>query len=112
MQWVGFHLGWGDFWTLNEAIIAAIREDCRQAGVPVLFVYIPAKGFQPFPALQTYLRRSGAEYIDLTEQRPVPPPSIYLKYDGHLSAEGHRYVADLIENWLKGHPSLTLRAHP
>jgi hypothetical protein len=29
-----------------------------------------------------------------------------------LSAEGHRYVADLIENWLKGHPSLTLRAHP
>jgi hypothetical protein len=112
MQWVGFHLGWGEFWTLNEAIIAAIREDCRQAGIPVLFVYIPAKGFQPFPALQAYLRRSGAEYIDLTEQRPVPPASIYLKYDGHLSAEGHRYVADLIENWLKTHPPVTVQAHP
>ncbi len=112
MQWVGFHLGWGEFWTLNEAIIAALREDCRQAGVPVLFVYIPIKGFKPFPALEAYMQRTGAEYIDLTAQRPVPPASIYLKYDGHLSAEGHRYVADLIENWLKAHPPVTVRAHP
>jgi hypothetical protein len=112
LRWVGLHYGAGEYWTLNQAIIEALREDCRQASVPVLFVYIPIKGLQPFPALQTYMRRTGAEYIDLTEQRPIPPTSIYLKYDSHLSAEGHRYVADLIENWLKAHPPLTVRAHP
>jgi hypothetical protein len=111
LRWVGLHFGRGEYWTLNQAIISALREDCRQAGVPVLFVYIPIKGFKPFPALQAYMHRTGAEYIDLTEQRPIPPASIYLKYDGHLSAEGHRYVANLIETWINTHPPLTLRAH-
>jgi hypothetical protein len=110
LDWVGIHYGLGDFWTLNEAIISALREDCRRAGVPVLFLYIPVKGFQSFSALQAYMHRTRAEYIDLTEQRPAPPNSIYLKYDGHLNAEGHRYVANLIEAWIKTHPPLTVRA--
>jgi hypothetical protein len=111
LRWVGVNYSAGEYWTLNQAIIAAVREDCRQAGVPVLFVYIPIKGLHPFPALQAYMRRTAADYIDLTEQRPEPPRSVYLKYDGHLSAEGHRYVANLIETWLKAHPTLTARVH-
>jgi len=104
VRWAGVHYGRGEYWTLNQAILDAVREDCRKAGVPVLFLYIPVKGFLPFPALRDYMRRTGAAYIDLTEQRPVPPISIYLKNDGHLSIEGNRYVADLIEGWLKSHP--------
>jgi len=111
VRWVGVHFSRGEYWTLNQAIIDALREDCRKAGVPVLFVYIPAKGFRPFQALPAYMRRTGAEYIDLTEQRPVPPPSIYLQYDMHLSVAGHRYVADLIERWLKSHPLTRVRAY-
>jgi hypothetical protein len=111
MRWVGIHYGRGRYWTLNLAIIEALREDCRQAGVPVLFVYVPIKSFQRFAALATYMHRTNAAYIDLTEQRPAPPPSIYLPHDGHLSAEGNRYVANLIEQWLKSHPPLTIRAH-
>ena len=108
---VSIRFGLGEYWTLNQAIIDALREDSRKAGVPVLFVYIPIKGLQPFPALRSYMQRTGAAYIDLTEQRPVPPRSIYLPHDSHLSVEGHRYVADLIEQWLKSHPSVALRAH-
>jgi hypothetical protein len=111
LRWVGLHFSRGEYWALNQAIISSLREECRRAGVPVLFVYIPVKGFKTFPALQAYMHGTGAQYIDLTEQRPVPPVSIYLKYDGHLSAEGHRYVAHLIETWVKTHPPLTVRAH-
>jgi hypothetical protein len=100
-RWVGLQYGYGEYWTLNQAIIEAIREDCRKAGVPVLFLYIPIKGMHPFPSLSTYMERTGAAYIDLTKQRPVPPVSIYLRHDTHLSAEGHRYVGMLIDQWLK-----------
>jgi hypothetical protein len=102
---VGLKYGYGEYWTLNQAIIDAIRDDCRKAGVPVLFLYIPIKGMQPFPALAAYMHRTGASYIDLTEERPAPPRSIYLRTDSHLSAEGHRYVASLIDGWLKAHPA-------
>jgi hypothetical protein len=102
-RWFGLQYGYGEYWTLNQAIIAAIREDCRKAGVPVLFAYIPAKGMKPFPSLRAYMERTGAAYIDLTEQRPVPPPSIYLRHDSHLSVEGHRYVGNLIDSWIKSH---------
>jgi hypothetical protein len=99
----GLNYGLGEYWTLNQAIIDAIREDAKNAGVPVLFLYIPIKGLHPFPALLNYMRRTGANYIDLTEQRPRPPVGIYLRHDSHLSAEGHRYVADLVEQWMPSH---------
>ena len=86
------------------------REDAKNAGVPVLFLYIPIKGLHPFPALLNYMRRTGANYIDLTEQRPRPPVGIYLRHDNHLSAEGHRYVADLVERWIPSHLPAIARA--
>jgi hypothetical protein len=107
----GLNYGLGEYWTLNQAMIDAIREDAKRAGVPVLFLYIPIKGLHPFPALRNYMSRTGANYIDLTAQRPRPPVSIYLPHDSHLSAEGHRYVADLVEQWLQSHAPATVQAH-
>jgi hypothetical protein len=49
------------------------------------------------------MRRIGANYIDLTQIRPTPPHSIYLQQDGHLSPEGHHYVAGLIDAWIRSH---------
>jgi hypothetical protein len=95
----------GGYYKLNEAILAAIRDDCRQHQVPLLFVYIPTSEFQSFPALSGYMHKTGANYIDLTEMRPIPPHSIYLPLDGHLSAEGHRYVADQVDAWIRNHGS-------
>jgi hypothetical protein len=95
----------GGYYKLNQAILAAIREDCKQHSVPVLFVYIPTSEFQPFPALSGYMHKTGANYIDLTEMQPVPPHSIYLPLDGHLSPEGHRYVAEQVDGWVRSHAS-------
>jgi hypothetical protein len=102
-KWVGRNYPIGDYFRLNQAILAAIESDCRQQSAPVLFVYIPTSEFRPFPALSGYMRRAGANYIDLTEIQPAPPHSIYLPQDGHLSPEGHRYVAGLIDGWIRGH---------
>jgi hypothetical protein len=93
----------GNYFLLNQTILGNLLEDCNRNSVPVLFVYIPTKEFQPFPALAGYMRRAGANYIDLTEIRPALPPSIYLRQDGHLSSEGHRYVAGLIDSWVRSH---------
>jgi len=101
-QWMGRHYGIGEYWTLNQAILDTLREDCRKAGVPVLFLYIPTKEFRAFPALRQYMRRTGAEYIDLTEARSSPQ-GIYLPHDGHFNPAGHRYMAGLIEHWLEAH---------
>jgi hypothetical protein len=111
-RWMGTQYGFTEYWTLNQALMDALREDCRSAGVPVLFVYIPISSFKPFPAVRDYMRRTDANYIDLTQRQPPAPMSIYLPHDGHLSAEGHRYVANLIEAWIKSHPSLSKRRDP
>jgi hypothetical protein len=104
-KWLGRNYPVGNYYLLNQAILAAIREDCRQNETPVLFVYIPTSEFRPFPALSGYMRQTGANYVDLTELKPTPPHSIYLQKDGHLSPEGHRFVADLIDTWIRSHLS-------
>jgi hypothetical protein len=102
-KWLGRNYPVGEYFLLNQAILAAIESDCRQQSTPVLFVYIPTSEFRPFPALSGYMRKAGANYIDLTEIQPAPPRSIYLPQDGHLSPEGHRYVAGLIDTWIRDH---------
>jgi hypothetical protein len=102
-KWLGRKYPVGSYFGLNQAILAAILEDCNRKSVPALFVYIPTKEFRPFPALAGYMQRIGANYIDLTQIRPTPPHSIYLQQDGHLSPKGHRYVAGLIDGWIRSH---------
>jgi hypothetical protein len=102
-KWLGRNYPAGEYFLLNQAILAAIEGDCRRQSTPVLFVYIPTSEFRPFPALSGYMRRAVANYIDLTEVRPAPPHSIYFPQDGHLSPEGHRYVAGLIDKWIRDH---------
>jgi hypothetical protein len=104
-KWLGRRYPIGNYYLLNQAILDTLQADSSGNSVPVLFIYIPTKEFQPFPALAAHMRRNGANYIDLTELRPPPPHSIYLRQDGHLSAEGHRYVAGLIDAWIRSHMS-------
>ena len=103
MRRIARNVGVGEYWTLNEAILDELQADARRAGVPVLFIYMPIGTFQPFPTIGRYMRRTGANFIDLTELKPRPPHSIYLPVDGHFSVEGHCLVADLIERWMHGH---------
>jgi GDSL-like Lipase/Acylhydrolase len=108
---IGVRYGVGQYWTLNRAFIDAIRADCKQSGVPALFVYIPIKGLSRFDPLAQYMHQTGADYIDLWELlHDRPHGNIYLQHDMHLSKDGHRFIADQIENWMKYHPQRSAKA--
>jgi len=95
----------GEWWYLNAAILDAIREDCRKAGVPVLFVYIPT-GWRAFPSLRAYMFRNQANFIDLSQGEFTLTPNMYIPRDGHLNDKGHRQVADAILRWLQTNSAL------
>jgi hypothetical protein len=92
----GRYVPFGEWWSLNEAILDAIRADCAAAGVPVLFVHVPPKDWRSFPTLARYMRRAGADYVDPVAIRSDPPDGAYSGVDSHLSAPGHRLFAQWI----------------
>jgi len=91
----------GEWWYLNAAILDAIRDDCRKAEVPVLFVYIPTRGWISFPTLDAYMVRNQANFIDMSQGEFALAPDMYIPGDGHLNDKGHRRVADAVIRWLQ-----------
>ena len=91
----------GEWWYLNAAILDAIRDDCRRAGVPVLFVYIPTREWGAFPSLRAYMFRNQANFIDLSQGQFALATDMYIPRDGHINDKGHRRVADAILSWLQ-----------
>jgi hypothetical protein len=93
----------GEWWNLNAAILDAIRDDCRRAGVPVLFVYIPTREWGAFPSLRKYMARCGANFIDLSQGEFELTPEMYFRRGyagGELNEKGHRQVADAVLSWV------------
>jgi hypothetical protein len=99
---VGYRFRVGRWWTLNAAILDAIRADCAAATVPVLFVRLPAWEDEVFPSLGRYLRETGASYVDPLDT-PPPQPGALFSSDRHLNARGHRWVAGSVLPWLGRH---------
>ncbi len=96
----------GEWWYLNTAILDAIRDDCRKAGVAVLFGYIPTREWGAFPSLRGYMLRNQANFVDLSQGEFALVPSMYFPGDGHLNDKGHRQVADAIQHWLQQTPPI------
>ncbi len=90
------HYPYGEWWNLNAAILDAIRDDCRRADVPLLFIYLPSPEWKAFPTLRAYMARSQANFIDLSQGRFALTPDMYIPGDMHLNAKGHRQVADAV----------------
>jgi hypothetical protein len=90
----------GEWWYLNAAILDAIRDDCRKAGVPVLFVYVPSRAGGAFPSLRGYMLRNQANFIDLSQADFALAPNMFIP-GGDLSDKGNRQVADAILRWLQ-----------
>ncbi len=97
---VAYRFPLGEWWGLNAAILGAIRSDCREAGVPVLFVYLPARGARAFPTLASEMRRVGAPFLDLGQPSEAPA-GIHFEVDGHLNRDGHRWVSDAVLGWIR-----------
>jgi len=95
----------GEWWNLNAAILDAIRDDGRRAGIPVLFVYIPAGHWRTFPSLSAYMARRQLNFLDLSQGEFATRPDMYFREQepgsGHLNELGHRQVADAILRWLQ-----------
>jgi hypothetical protein len=88
---LGYYYPYGEWWTLNAAILDRIREDCRSAGVPLLFVYIHMLGDRPFPMLQSYMKANSANFIELSLSTDK-----YIPKDLHLNEKGHAQVAEAL----------------
>jgi hypothetical protein len=97
---LGVRFGIGPWWEPNRAILDAIRADCRAAGTPVLFVFLPMAKPYRFPALSDYMRETGAAFLDLGSQAQRPPGTLHYPLDGHPNPEGHRYVAEALFDWI------------
>ena len=97
---IGHKTGLGFWWALNEAILEMIRTDCRDAGVPVLFVHIPSSKLTTSPALARYMAHTESHYIDLATQPSPPTPDHYFKTHRHFNDIGHKYLVDILTDWI------------
>jgi lysophospholipase L1-like esterase len=97
---IALRLPVGEWWTLNAALLDAIRADCDTAGTPVLFVYLPGKGARAFPTLSTHMRRTGAAFLDLG-QPGTAPDGLHFETDRHPNVRGHRWIADRVLEWIR-----------
>jgi len=97
---IGHKTGLGYWWALNEAILEMIRTDCRDADVPVVFVHIPSSRLTTSRALARYMDRTEAHYINLVKHPSPPTPAHYFGKDMHFNARGHKYLADILMDWI------------
>ena len=94
----------------NAVLLDQLLEESAAAGVPVAVLYVPAYDvFVHAPAVnpladsvREVAARRGALWIDLAEAfaARARPEELYHPHDGHLNADGHAAVAELLEQVL------------
>jgi hypothetical protein len=93
----------GPPWKVNEAILRAVRDECRAAGATLVAVRIPEKGQRrASTAIGRAMARQDIPFLDLGAALPPHPEQYYFSDDPHLNAEGHRWVARELEAFLAG----------
>ena len=87
---------------LAKALFAELIAETRRRGERLMVVRLPLfgdlpKGLGPtFGASRIFSRRRTVSYIDLGEQMPRNEKFYLLPNDGHFSAQGAAYVAEVI----------------
>jgi lysophospholipase L1-like esterase len=106
-----FHVpGQADAWReridWNALLLDQLLEEANAAGVQVALLYVPAYDIfvhDPAPnplveSVREVATRRGALWLDAGHAfaaRPAPE-ELYFAYDGHLNADGHAAVAELL----------------
>jgi hypothetical protein len=102
---LGYNHRFGDWWQRNEAIFKAIMSECREAGVPVLFVRLPLKNWREFPSLHELMKTEGSDLVDLGDPAERSGYDVHFHTDGHINQAGHSFVAaalhEAIENSIR-----------
>lgn len=91
--------GGGEWFELNAEIFAAMHEESRAKGIPVLFVRMPERGHIPFPALERFMAARHMNYLDLSVDAP---DGLHFATDAHINARGHAFVASRIARTMAG----------
>jgi hypothetical protein len=100
---VGWRFPVGYRWRLNRAIFAAVRDECRAAGVPLVVVHLPVNRRTPAPMLTEEFARLEIPFLDLTDHLPPDADALYFEHDPHFSPAGHRFAAEEIARFLIEH---------
>lgn len=123
------HLGWGDVWPVNEAVLRRLAGSARRAGARPLAVVLPTREEVYGGALsrtlqgrtigrvEAILRRAGIDFADAAPDlreaaRRDPGTRLYYAVNGHMTAAGHRIVAAAILRHLADQPKWAGRIHP
>ena len=102
LQWkAGRLVPVGECWQLNRAVLDEMLLFSREHSIPLLFVHIPYHTWRPFPTLKKYMAAREADFIDLLDHRPRDTKRLYLPVDKHFNEEGHRFVANILEAWIR-----------
>jgi lysophospholipase L1-like esterase len=103
---------------LTKAITEKLIADCRDAGTPLLIVYLPVEKWltqnNPLVALKRRMADNlvrkicaaeNVPLLDLTsafqQAGPEKTHSYFIPTDGHYSPAGHRLVAGEIAGWIR-----------
>ncbi len=97
---LGRDYGVGGWWRLNAAVVDRMSDLAATAKIPILFVHVPHRNWEAFPALQQHLDQRQASYIDLQALPAAEPGVLYFPQDGHMNAAGHAFMAQAILRWL------------
>jgi hypothetical protein len=97
---IGWRFPTGYRWRLNRALFAAIRDECRAAGVPLVVVHLPVNRRTPSPMLADEFAELEIPFLDLTDRLPPDADSLYFEHDPHFSPRGHAFAADEIARFL------------
>lgn len=87
-------------WKLNRALFARIRDDCREAGVPLVVFRIPVNNRTPAPMYAGEFAALGIDFLDLTDRLPADADALYYPSDHHFNAAGHRFAAGAMRDFL------------
>src|SRR5262245_49713212 len=98
---LGYRYRFGDWWLRNEAIFKAIIAECREAGVPVLFVRLPMKQWREFPNVHETMKTERADILDLGNPHARPSYDVHFRTDNHMNEAGHLFVATALRNWIR-----------
>jgi hypothetical protein len=103
-----FRLGIGDAWNLNRAMLDEMSKSAAAARIPIVWVHIPFKTLDPFPALAAYMKETGGNLVDPVEDMKTHG-ELYFKGNMHLNVAGQRFVATKVVDFIRGRPELLAR---
>jgi len=105
-------------WQKNTLWIQRMADLCRSNGIHfgvIIFPFEPQiRGICPLQAqseIAQFLNQAGIPFLDMAESfRKIPSDGFYIPGDPvHLSASGHRAVAEAIGEWLAAQGILQLK---